>query len=61
MGRPADISDVRRGAGRQQIHGAFANLSSVPGHPELRGEAALAGTGRPALDWTDVRGALRRR
>lgn len=61
MGRPADISDVRLGDGRQQIHRAFANLSGVPGHPELRGKAALAGTGRPALDRTDVRGALCRR
>lgn len=61
MGRPADIPDVRLGAGRQQVHGTFANLSGVPGHAELRGEAALVGTGRPALDRTDVRGALCRR
>lgn len=61
MGRSADIPDVRFGAGRQQIHRAFANLSGVLGYPELGGKAALAGTSRLTLDRTDVRGALCRR
>jgi len=61
MGRPADIPDVRFGASWQQVQGAFADLSGVSGYPELRGKTTLTGTSRPALDRTDVRGALCRR
>jgi len=61
MGRSADVPDVRLGAGRQQVHGAFADLSGVSGYSELRGKITLTGTSRLALDRPDVRSALCRR